>query len=166
MKKDPLYVALWRFEQISAFLDKRLTPGERARMIEEASRIELIWPNGDQGPVAKSSLYRWLHAYQENPVIESLKPKARKPPERQPVIQAQWVDYALALLEEEPVRSLFILRDRIKRKFNVESEISSSSLHRALQGQPRYKALRRRDKDKSSGGALRRRFQAVKAQTF
>jgi transposase InsO family protein len=163
MKKDPLYVALWRFEQISAFLDKRLTPGERARMVEEASRIELIWPNGDQGPVAKSSLYRWLHAYQENPVIESLKPKARKPPERQPVIKTQWVDYALGLLEEEPVRSLFILRDRIKRKFNVESEISKSSLHRALQGQPRYKALRRRDKDKSSGGALRRRFQAVKA---
>jgi transposase InsO family protein len=163
MKKDPLYVALWRFDQISSFLDKRLTPGERARMIEEASRIEVIWPNGDQGPVAKSSLYRWLHAYQENPVIESLKPKARKPPERQPVIKTQWVDYALALLEEEPDRSLFILRDRIKRKFNVESEISTSSLHRALQGQPRYKALRRRDKDKSSGGALRRRFQAVKA---
>ena len=163
MKKDPLYVALWRFDQISSFLDKRLTPGERARMIQEASRIEVIWPNGDQGAVAQSSLYRWLNAYQQNPVIESLKPKARKPPERQPVIQAQWVDYALALLEEESDRSLFILRDRIKRKFNVESQISSSSLHRALQVQPRYKALRRRDKDKGSGGALRRRFQAVKA---
>ena len=163
MKKDPLYVALWRFNQISSFLDKRLTPGERARMIKQASRIEVIWPNGDQGPVAQSSLYRWLHAYQQNPVIESLKPKARKPPERQPVIQAQWIDYALALLEEESDRSLFILRDRIKRKFNVESKISSSFLHRALQIQPRYKALRRRDKDKSSRGALRRRFQAVKA---
>ena len=163
MKKPPIYVALWRFDQISSFLDKRLTPGERARMIEEASRIEVIWPNGDQGPVAQSSLYRWLHAYQQNPVIESLKPKARNPPERQPVIQEQWVDYALALLEEESDRSLFILRDRIKRKFNVESEISSSSLHRAIQVQPRYRALRRRDKDKGSGGTLRRRFQAVKA---
>jgi len=161
MKKDPLYVALWRFNQISVFLDKRLTPGERARMIEEASRIPVIWPNGDQGPVPKSTLYRWLQAYQQNPVIESLKPKSRKPPQRQPVIPDQWVDYALALLEQEPKRSLFILRDRIKRKFHVESDISPSSLHRALQGQPRYKALRRREKDESSGGALRRRFQAL-----
>ena len=162
MKKDPIYVAVWRFHQISLFLDKRLTPGERTRMIDEASRIEVIWPNGDQGPVAKSSLYRWLHAYQQNPVIESLMPKDRTPPEGQRVIDPKWVGYALALLEEESDRSLFILRDRIKRKFNVESEISSSSLHRSLKEQPRYMALRRRDKDKGSGGALRRRFQAVK----
>lgn len=163
MKKDPLYVALWRFDQISPFLDKRLTPGERVRMIEEASRIEIIWPNGNQGPVAKSSIYRWLHAYKQNPVIESLKPKDRIHPKRQPVIKTEWVDYALALLEEESDRSLFILGDRIKRKFNLESEISTSSLHRALQGHPRYKALRRRAKDKGSGGALKRRFQALKA---
>jgi len=38
MKKDPLYVALWRFDQISSFLDKRLIPGERARMIEKSFR--------------------------------------------------------------------------------------------------------------------------------
>jgi len=162
VKKDPIYVAVWRFNQISLFLDKRLTPGERARMIDEASRIEVIWPNGDQAPVPRSTLYRWLRAYQQNPVIESLMPKARTPPEGQRVIAPKWVDYALALLEEEPDRSLFILRDRIKRKFNVESKISSSSLHRALKGQPRYMALRRRDKDKGSGGRLRRRFRAVK----
>ena len=161
MKKDPIYVAVWRFNQISLFLDKRLTPGERARMIDEAARIDVIWPNGDQGPVPRSTLYRWLNAYQQNPVIESLKPKARTPPERQSVIDPQWVNYALALLEEESDRSLFILRDRIKRKFKIESKISASSLHRALQGQPRYIALRRRDKDKGSGGRLRRRFQAI-----
>ncbi len=161
MKKNPLYVALWRFNQISLFLDKRLTPGERARMIEEASRIEVIWPNGDLGPVPRSTLYRWLHAYQKHPVIESLQPKSRIQKKRQKAINAQWVNYALALLEEEPDRSLFVLCDRIKRKFNVESKISSSSLHRALQPESRYLALRRRDKDNASRGRLRRRFQAI-----
>jgi transposase InsO family protein len=162
VKKDPIYVAVWRFNQISSFLDKRLTPGERARMIDEASRIEVIWPNGDQGPVPRSTLYRWLKTYQQNPVIESLMPKARTAPERKRAIEDKWVDYALALLEEEPARSLFILCDRIKRKFNLESEISASSLHRALKQQPRYMALRRRDKDKGSRGRLRKRFQAIK----
>ena len=162
MKKDPIDVALWRFNQISCFLDKRLTPGERARMIEEASRIPVIWPNSDQGPVPRSTLYRWLHAYQQNPVIESLKPKPRRQPQRQSVIDPQWVNYALALLEEESDRSLFILCDRIKRKFKVESKIAPSSLHRALQGEPRYMALRRRDQDPGAGGRLRRRFQALK----
>lgn len=157
-----MHVAVWRFHQISSFLDKRLTPGERARMIDEASRIAVIWPDGDHGTVPKSTLYRWLKAYQQNPVIESLIPKARTPPQRQRAIEAQWVNYALALLEEEPERSLFILCDRIKRKYNVESKISPSSLHRALKGQPRYMALRRRDKDKGLGGGLRKRFQAIK----
>jgi len=77
LKKNPLNVALWRFEQISLFLDKRLTPGERARMVDKASRIEVIWPNGDLGPVPRSTLYRWLQAYQQDPVIESLQPKAK-----------------------------------------------------------------------------------------
>jgi transposase InsO family protein len=162
VKKDPIYVALWRFNQISLFLDKRLTPGERARMIDEASRIEVIWPDGDHGTVPRSTLYRWLAAYQQNPLIESLAPKARTPPQRQRVIEAQWINYALALLEEEPQRSLFILCDRIKRKYNVESKISPSSLHRALKGQPRYMALRRRQKDNGLGAGLRKRFQALK----
>jgi hypothetical protein len=89
VKKDPLFVALWRFNQISSFLDQRLTPGERARMIEQASRIEVIWPNGDQGPVAQSSLYRWLHAYQQNPVIESLKPNPDKPEPYRVMVQRE-----------------------------------------------------------------------------
>ena len=97
MKRNTLNVALWRFHQISLFLDKRLTPGERARMIDEASRIEVIWPNGDLAPVPRSTLYRWLRAYQQNPVIESLKPKPRVQKQRQKAIHAQWVSYALAL---------------------------------------------------------------------
>jgi transposase InsO family protein len=160
MKKNPLNVALWRFDQISLFLDKRLTPGERARMINQASRIEVIWPNGDLGPVPRSTIYRWLQAYQQNPVIESLQPKAKVQKKKHKAIDVQWTNYALALLEQEPDRSLFVLCDRIKRKFKVESKISSSSLHRTLQLEPRYAALRRRDKDNASGGRLRKRFQA------
>ena len=163
MKQDLLNIALFRFNQISALLDKRLTPGERSRMIGEASYVPVIWPNGEEGPVARSTLYRWLATFQKNPVIESLTPKPRIQPDRPRVIKQQWVNYALALLEEEADRSLFVLSDRIKRKFKVESKVSTSSLHRAIECEPRYMALRRRAKDKGSGGSLRRRFQAINA---
>lgn len=160
MKKDPLTIALFRFQQISSLIDKRLTPGERSRMIDDASHVPVIWPNGDEGPVPRSTLYRWLAEFQKNPDIESLKPRTRAPSTKPKVIQPEWVLYALALLEEESDRSLFILCDRIRRKFKIETALSTSSLHRALEGEPRYMALRRRAKDQGSGGQLRRRFQA------
>jgi len=163
MKKDPLNIALWRFEQISAFLDKRLTPGERSRMVDEVSRISVIWPNGNEGTIPRSTLYRWLHIYNRNPVIESLMPKPKYRPQKEKVIREEWVKYALALLEEEPDRSLFIVCDRIKRKFNVESPISKSSLHRAIHNEPRYRTLRRMANDKGGRGRFRKRFQAIKA---
>jgi transposase InsO family protein len=162
MKRDPINIALWRFEKISAFLDKRLTKGERSRMINEASRIPVIWPNADEGPIPRSTLYRWLKMYNRNPVIESLMPQKKSQPQKEKVIREEWVNYALALLEEESDRSLFVLCGRIKRKFNLKFEISKSSLHRAIQNEPRYLALRRRAEDKGSKGRLRKRFQALK----
>jgi transposase InsO family protein len=67
------------------------------------------------------------------------------------------VAYALAQLEEEPARSLFILCLRIQHRFGLERPPSRGSLHRALKAEPRYRALRRRARGERK---LRRRFQA------
>ncbi len=75
MKKDPLNVTIFRFNQISAFLDKYLTPGERERMFYDLYYIPIIWLIEDEKPVSRSTtLYRWLDGYQKNPVIEFIKP--------------------------------------------------------------------------------------------
>lgn len=159
MKQDPLCIAQWRFEQISLFIDPRLTQGERSRMIEAASMIPVRWPSGDEKPVSRSSLYRWLERFIENPVIESLLPEPRKPRPAMCAIRPEWVEYSLALLEQEPARSLYILATSIKLHFKLESAPVKSSLHRALSREPRYLSLRRLDSGRSS--RLRTRFQAL-----
>jgi putative transposase len=157
MKPDPLREACWRFEQISPLLDLQLTASERRRMIEAMRRVCVVWPSGREAPVPLSTLYRWLKAYRKDPRIEAL----LRTPRRREVhaIRPEWVPYALAQLEEEPARSLFILCLRIQHRFGLEQPPSRASLHRALKAEPRYRQLRRR-----AGGErkLRRRFQALR----
>ena len=123
------------------------------------ARICLRWPCGREAPVPKRTLYRWLRAYQKDPRIESLL-RAPRPRTEPSAIRPEWIPYALAQLEEEPRRSLFILGLRLQQRFQLAQPPSRSSLHRALHGQPRYQALRRRAQGHRR---LRRRFQAVRA---
>jgi transposase InsO family protein len=157
MKPDPLREACWRFEQISPLLDPQLTASERRRMIEAMARVCLLWPSGREAPIPVSTLYRWLKAYRKAPRIESLLRVPRRCEAH--AIRPEWVAYALAQLEEEPARSLFILCLRIQHRFDLEQIPSRGSLHRALKTQPRYLALRRRARGERK---LRRRFQALR----
>jgi transposase InsO family protein len=157
MAHDPLREACWRFEQISPLLEPQLTASERRRMIEAMGRVCVVWPSGRQAPIPKSTTYRWLRAWRQNPRIESLMPQERK--RQAKAIKPEWVRYALALLEEEAERSLFILCDWIKHHFGLARAPSRASLHRALRNEPRYIKLRRRARGESK---LRRRFQARK----
>jgi len=157
MARDPLREACWRFEQISPLLDARLTGAERHRMIREMARVCVRWPSGREAPVPTRTLYRWLRAYQKDPRIESLLRTPRPRPGPQ-TLSVQAVQYALAQLEEEPRRSLFILGLRLQQRFGLVRPPSRSSLHRALQREPRYAALRRRAQGHRR---LRRRFQAA-----
>jgi transposase InsO family protein len=159
MVHDPLRIACWRFQQISLFLDRSLTGSERHRLMVSMSRTEVVWPTGRMGLISLKSLYRWLRAYQKNPCIESLMPGVRKPSLLGSVIPPEWVLYALALLEEEPERSLYILIYRIRLQFQVEKSISRSSLNRALRKEPRYWMLRKRAKGQTK---IRSRFQAAR----
>jgi transposase InsO family protein len=159
MARDPLREACWRFEQISPLLDPRLTGAERHQMIRDMARLCVRWPHGREAPVPKRTLYRWLRAYQKDPRVESLL-RAPRPRVKPAAIPPEWVQYALAQLEEEPKRSLFILALRLQQRFELSQPPSRSSLHRALKGQPRYQALRRRARGHTR---LRRRFQAARA---
>ena len=159
MAREPLREACWRFEQISPLLDPKLTGAERHQMIRAMAGVCVRWPCGREAPVPKRTLYRWLRVYQKDPCIESLLRSPR--PHLEPAaILPEWVDYALAQLEEEPKRSLFILGLRLQQRFQLARSPSRSSLHRALCGQPRYQALRRRAQGHTR---LRRRFQAAHA---
>ena len=142
MAQDPLREACWRFEQISPLLEPQLTASERRRMIEAMGRVCVVWPSGREAPIPKSTTYRWLQVYRKDPRIESLMPQARK--RQSKAIKAEWVQHALALLEEEADRSLFILCMRIKQHFGLERPPSRASLHRALKNEPRYIKLKRR----------------------
>jgi len=124
-------------------------------MIEEMGRVCVRWPSGREAPIPKSTTYRWLRAYRKDPRIESLMPAARK--RTATAIKPVWVQHALALLEEEAQRSLFILCLRIKHRFDLEHAPSRASLHRSLVKEPRYIKLRRRARGERK---LRRRFQA------
>ena len=159
MAREALRVAMWRFEQISAFLDPHLTACEKRRLMEAAGKVCVQWPRGRIAPVPLSTLYRWLKRYRRDPRIESLiDPPPTPSAYRRPVIRPEWTQYALALLEEEPTRSLFVLTRRILDRFQLERIPSRSSLQRALAKEIRYRSLQRRARGHSR---LRRRFQAL-----
>ena len=157
MPRDPLRVACFRFEQIAVLLDARLTRGERGRLVDAAARTPVLWPSGREAPVPASTIYRWLRLYRASPKIEVLLPRPRPRSKKAPSVTTEWVSFALALLEEEPSRSLYILGQRIRDRFGPSRAPSRASLHRALRRDPRYAALRRRAR---GDRRLRTRFQA------
>lgn len=155
MAPDPLREACWRFEQISSLLEPQLTASEKRRMIKAMGRVCVVWPSGREAPIPRSTIYRWLNAYQKDSRVESL---MRSPRVRESTaIKPEWIQHALALLEEEAARSLFFLGLQIKYRFGLDQGPSRASLHRALVKESRYIKLKRR-----AGGErkLRRRFAA------
>lgn len=158
MGQDPLRLAVFRFEQIAPLLETRLTPSERHRLAEAAARTPVFWPSGRYAPVPVSTLYRWLHLYRSHPVLESLSPRLRPATRKPQAISSDWTVYALALLEEEPARSLYILGIRIRDHFGLKRAPCRASLHRALTREPRYAQLRRRARGERK---LRVRFQGA-----
>ncbi|MBF0104867.1 MAG: transposase family protein [Deltaproteobacteria bacterium] len=159
MTQDPLRIACWRFEQISPFLDDQLTHSERHRLIKNTAKVPVVWPSGREDIIPVSTIYRWLKAYKLNPDIKSLWPKPRvcKKNTTNTTIESAWLQHALALLEAEPDRSLFILSLNIKNRFNLDRPPARSSLYRALIRENRYTKIVDRRKGHKK---MRNRFQA------
>jgi transposase InsO family protein len=104
--------------------------------------VAVRWPSGRESPITRGSFYYWLKRYCADPCIESLLPATRTPVSRPSCIKAEWIEFALGLVEEEPVRSLYILTQRIQARFSLPLPPSQSSLQRALAKQPRYHRVR------------------------
>ena len=159
MALDPLNVAIWRFQRIAPLLESCLGGAQRSLLVNHIASQSVIWPSGREAAVDRSTLYLWLKRYQAKQCIESLLPSGRIPREvRDPAIKPDWVAYALASLEENPDRSLYVLCRSIAIKFNLPSPPARSSLHQALHVQQRYHVAR------TTAGKGRRRVRFVAAQ--
>ncbi|MBD3337024.1 MAG: DDE-type integrase/transposase/recombinase [Candidatus Eisenbacteria bacterium] len=138
---DPWAIATWRFEQLSPLLDSSLSRAERRRYLMERSTRPVAWPHSGKGPapyrpIARSTLARWLQIYRREGLCGLLpKPRERDKPDR-----SELVAYALALLAEEPERSLAQLLLYIQLEF-PDAQLSRSTLHRELLNHPAYTGL-------------------------
>jgi transposase InsO family protein len=142
--RDPWEVATWRFEQISPLLDSALSEADKRRYIRERSAQSVEWPHTGRGqpprrPISRDTLLRWLRAYE----AEGIKGLLPKVPERQKTDRSRLVAYALALLVEEPDRSLEQLLRYLEIEFPDDS-ISRSTLHRELTRHPAYLGIVKR----------------------
>ena len=150
MDRDPLRTAWFRFEQISPLLDPGLAASERRRLMKNMATMPVVWPSGRIAPVPVSTLYRWMKTYRHEPRIEALFPQDRTREESSLAIPEELVQYALALLEEEPKRTLFTLSFRLRDHFDLKKLPTRSSLYRALRNDPRYRRLRKRARGERS----------------
>jgi putative transposase len=153
---DRRKVALWRHQQIEELTDPTLGKAARRDLLRKIARLPVRWPSGDERPVSEPTLRRWLRAFAERG-LEGLVSRPRTPGPRRPVLERAALEHAIALLREEPERSLTMLRVLLCVEKGVE--VSRSSLHRHLQRHPAYPRLRKLAKQGGTQRA-RRRFQA------
>lgn len=153
---DPWSIATWRFEQISPLLDPALTGAEKRRYLRETGRESIEWPRsagrGARRPIARATLLRWLRNF-ESQGLKGLLPKARR---RETPDRSELVAYALALLVEEPERSLTQLLFYLKLQF-PKQPLSRSTLQRELTRHRAYAGIVRREPRK-----LRERYETAR----
>jgi len=153
---DPWAIATWRFEQISPLLDSALARAEKRRYIRDKARTSIEWPHsgrrGARRGIARATLLRWLRSYER----EGLKGMLPKPRNRDKPDRSELVAYALALLVEEPERSLNQLLVYLKLQF-PEQVLSRSTLQRELTQHRAYAGIIQRKPRK-----LRRRYETTR----
>lgn len=164
---DPYTLAAWRFEQIAPFIDASLDESARRAALRERTRTAVEWPGAEQRrrrglapikkPIPKSTLYRWLSAYRQHG-YQGLLPKVRRD-HGQPrhAATAEWIHYAIALLYEQPERSLTQLEVYLQLQFD-DYALSRSTLARHLCIHPAYGGIKRLRRGESP--KRRARYQA------
>lgn len=153
----PRKTALWRYQEIEDLLDESLSGHERRALLRRLTRVPVRWPSGADRPLSEATLYRWLRRYRARG-LEGLKPRPRRDRGRRQRLKQKVLDRAVALLREEPRRSLTMLCELLR--VEVNAVVSRSTLHRHLQAHSAYPGLRREAKG-DLDRRLRRRFQAA-----
>jgi len=118
--------------------------------------VPVRWPSGAERTISEATLYRWVRSYQREK-LDGLLPKRRRVGRPSRRLKRSVVERALALLREEPRRSLTLLVALLGAECGVV--VSRSTLHRHLQAHRAYPGLRRLARG-SAERHLRRRFQA------
>lgn len=150
-------LARWRFEQIAPLLDPALSKAERSRLAAKLSTDDVRWPSGAIRPLGCSTLYRWLRLYRRRG-LAGLAPRERSDKGKARAIKPSIVRRALALLREEPGRSLYM----IQKLLGPRVRVSRATLHRHLRRDRSYTRLRALARGQGERGRrrLRRRFEA------
>lgn len=157
MRPTEADLARWRFEQIAPLLDPTLTPRARAQLVETIATSDACWPSGAIRPIGEATLRRWVRLYRTRG-LPGLASTTRKDKGKARAIKPRILERALALLREEPRRSLYMLQKLLGAKVKV----SRATLHRHLRRQPAYPRLRARARAGGGGGGprgRRRRFE-------
>ncbi len=163
--QDPYEVALWRYEQIAPLIDPQTSPRQRRQYVRRRCRLLVEWPQSTREKargkpprkrrVGRATLYHWALAYRKAGFL-GLVPATRLDRGRPKADRTSCTAFALALLYEEPNRSLTQLLKYLEIEF-PEVELSRSTLDRDLNAHPAYQAIVRRRKD--AGRRLRDRIE-------
>jgi transposase InsO family protein len=140
-RPGPYEIAAWRFEQIAPLIDPSLSEARRRAALRErtAKPVKRPWATGKKRrgkksagkPIGKSTLYRWLAAYREHGYVGLLpKPRDDRGQPRH-AGTAAWVGYAIALLYEQPERSLMQLEVYLRVEF-PDYSLGRTTLRRHL----------------------------------
>ena len=148
-RPDPREIAAARFELIAPLLDPALGPAQKKARLRELRGLT-------KRPIPRSTLYRWVALYRSRG-IEGLRPKARKDRGHARALLEPWITRAIALLYEQPERSL----TQLERYLRLEIEgydLSRASLARHLARHPAFPGIKTLRKGKER--RLRGRYEA------
>jgi len=147
-------VALFRYETIAPLIDQSLTPAERRREVGLCARQPVVWPEGDERPVSRASLYRWMTLHARGG-LDALRPVPRKDQGEPREDRSRWIRHAVHLLLERPDRSLNLLLQLLALEFD-DLALSRSTLSRELHAHPLWPMIQR---DRKKVRRRRKRFE-------
>jgi putative transposase len=144
MSTDPREaIALFRYAEVSAATNPRLTPAERGQLVRELASQAHAHPDGSQWTYSRGTLDRWVRAYREQG-LGGLRPPPRADlgtVRRHPAL----LEEACQLRLELPARSAAQIASILKVRHGIyvpertiRQHLRRRGLHRAaLAGQPR-----------------------------
>jgi len=148
---DPYQIAAWRFEQIAPLIDPTLDEARRRAALRERTTKPVPRPLEEEAskkdgkrsrprPIGRSTIYNWVAAYKKYGYA-GLIPKPRKDRgSARRAGTAAWVGFAIALLYEQPDRSLTQLELYLRIEY-PDYSLSRTSLRRHLKAHPAFAGI-------------------------
>ncbi len=141
----PIEIATWRFELIAPLIDPTLSSALKRSARQALIRREVVWPNGQQRRIPRTTLQRWIRRFAATG-FDGLLPRRRKDRGQRRRDTTVWIEHAIRLLLERPERSLYQLRVYLAEEF-PGFDLSRASLARQLKTHPTYATVaQRRDR--------------------